>query len=323
MANSIKAKVFRYDPTVDAAPYYQDYDVPWQEDESGFMTGLQVLHYIYENVDPIAYDHNCRASLCGRCSMVIDGKPGLACYTPLQPGEHTFEPLEGLPIVRDLIVDRASYMRKFIDTAVAKKTVDPVVQSDPIDYDLYWNTLEYLNNCRECMCCYDVCPALQERSQWDYIGPGAMMQVAFRHLDPHDEADRVSEAVFSGLWNCDLCGKCSTVCPAQIDHMSLLSLLQSEAEDRGLKPKEMPKAVALGNGTPSSSGTATATASSSPRDAETIIKESCSEDGCHSESLIGFKTDASKADTRANKHATTHTDLSDEEKASLLSYFTE
>lgn len=236
MADSITARVFRYDPTVDDAPYYKEYEVPWQDDPSGFMTGLQVLHHIYENIEPIVYDYNCRGGLCGRCSMVIDGKPGLACYTPLKPGKHTFEPLEGLPIIRDLMIDRKPYMQKFIETGVAKKTLNPVVKSENIDYDLYWNTLEYLNNCRECMCCYDVCAPLMKRNEWDFIGPGAMMQVAFRHLDPHDEADRIEQAVFSGLWRCTSCSLCDKVCPAEIPLTKILTMMKAEAEQRGLKP---------------------------------------------------------------------------------------
>ncbi len=238
MAESIIAKVFRFDPSTDAAPYYKEYEVPYEDDGSGFMTGLQVLHYIYENIEPIAYDFNCRGSLCGRCSMRIDGKPGLACYTPLQPGEHTFEPLGNLPIIRDLIIDRKPFAKRFVESGVAKKTVNPVKKSEDIDYNLYWNTLERLNNCRECMACYDVCYALNNNNDWDYIGPGAMAQIAFRHLDPHDDADRIEQAVFSGLWKCILCGACSQVCPAQIDHVSLFRGMREEAERRGLKPSE-------------------------------------------------------------------------------------
>ncbi len=235
MADVIYAKIFRYDPSTDEAPYYEEYEVPFEPDASGFMTGLQVLQYIYEKIEPIVFDYNCRGGLCGRCSMVIDGTPGLACYTPLQAGEHTFEPLENLPIVRDLIVDRRPDMQKFVESQVAKKTVNPVQKSDDIDYDLYWNTLERLNNCRECMCCYDVWPVLKLDGS-EYIGPGAMAQIAFRHLDPYDEADRVEQAVFSGIWECLLCGECSKVCPAQIDHVSIFSLLRDEAEKRGMKP---------------------------------------------------------------------------------------
>lgn len=235
MEKNIIARVFRYDPSKDETPYYKEYTVPWQEDESGFMTGLQVLHYIYDNIESIAYDYNCRGSICGRCSMVIDGKPCLACYEPLGPGFHTFEPLEGQPIIRDLIIDRKPVMKRFIESEVSKKTLNPVQKSENIEYDLYWNTLERLNYCRECMICYDVCPALKVNDR-DYIGPGAMMQIAFRHLDPYDEADRIEQAVHSGIWKCVLCGSCELVCPAQIPHVRLLTLLRKEAEDRGLKP---------------------------------------------------------------------------------------
>ena len=64
--------------------------------------------------------------------------------------------------------------------------------------------------CRECMCCYASCPALQEQGLWEtYAGPGAIVQIAQRHLDPHDEADRVGQAVFAGAWNCLQCGACA------------------------------------------------------------------------------------------------------------------
>lgn len=236
MTDKIIARVLRFDPTMDEKPYFKDYEVPWQDDGSGIMTGLQVLHYIYENIEPIAYDYNCRGSICGRCGMIIDGVARLACYTKLTPGLHTFEPLRGLPVIRDLMVDKKPDMQKFVETHVAKKTLNPVTKSDDIDYDLYWNTLERLNNCRECMLCYDVCAALKAGSK-DYIGPGAMMQVAFRHVDPYDEADRVRQAVDGGLWKCVLCGSCDIVCPAQIPHVKLLTMLRGAAEKRGLKPE--------------------------------------------------------------------------------------
>lgn len=236
MEKQIIAKVYRFDPTTDDKPYYKEYIVPWQEDESDMMTGLQVLHYIYENIEPIVYDYNCRGSICGRCGMVIDGVARLACYTKLSPGEHTFEPLHGFPVIRDLMVDKNSAMQKFVETHVAKKTLNPVTKSEDIDYDLYWNTLERLNNCRECMICYDVCAALKVNDH-DYIGPGAMMQVAFRHVDPYDEADRVAQAVDSGLFKCVMCGSCDIVCPAQIPHVKLLSMLRDAATERGLKPE--------------------------------------------------------------------------------------
>jgi len=63
-----------------------------------------------------------------------------------------------------------------------------------------------------------------------------MAQVAKRFIDPEDQADRVGQAAFSGIFDCTLCGKCSAVCPAEIPHVQLFTLLQQEAEKAGLKP---------------------------------------------------------------------------------------
>lgn len=229
----IIAKIFRYDPSVDAEPTFKTYEVPWED----YMTGLQVLHYINENFEPIGFDYCCRSSLCGRCSCMIDGRPFLSCSKALEPGEHTFEPLAGFPVIKDLVVDHSHVMEKVVATGLAPQTLTPPTELENIPYDLYWNTLEPLNMCRECMCCYTVCPPLQEENKWEsFIGPSAMAQVAMRYLDPKDQADRVSQAALSGIFDCTLCGKCSAACPAEIPHVKLFEMLQKAAEEKGLKP---------------------------------------------------------------------------------------
>jgi succinate dehydrogenase/fumarate reductase iron-sulfur protein len=229
----VVAKIFRYDPSIDAEPTYKTYEVPWEE----YITGLQVLHYIHENIEPIGFDYCCRSSLCGRCSCMIDGKPFLACEKALTAGEHTFEPLKGFPVIKDLVVDHSHIMEKVVATGLAPQVLETPTKLENIPYDLYWNTLEPLNMCRECMCCYTVCPPLQEDNKWEsFIGPSAMAQIAMRFLDPKEKGDRVSQAAFSGVFECTLCGKCSAVCPAEIPHKKLFEMLQQEAEKRGLKP---------------------------------------------------------------------------------------
>jgi succinate dehydrogenase/fumarate reductase iron-sulfur protein len=229
----IIAKIFRYDPSVDTEPTYQTYEVPWEE----YITGLQVLHYINENIEPIGFDYCCRSSLCGRCSCMIDGKPFLSCSKALTAGEHTFEPLTGFPVIRDLVVDHSHVMEKVAATGLAVETLEKHEKLENVPYDLYWNTLEPLNMCRECMCCYTVCPPLQEEHKWStFVGPSAMAQIGMRYLDPKDQADRVAQAALSGIFDCTLCGACSAVCPAEIPHVDIFTQLQKAAEERGFKP---------------------------------------------------------------------------------------
>jgi succinate dehydrogenase/fumarate reductase iron-sulfur protein len=229
----IIAKVFRYDPSVDAEPTYNTYEVPWKE----LITGLEVLVYINENYEAIEFDSCCRSSLCGRCSMMINGTPGLACWTALEPGEVTFEPLRGFPVIRDLITDHSKVMVKMVDAGLAVETNEEITKLPNIPYDMWVNTFEPLNLCKECMCCYAACPIIYEKKDFEsFIGPAALVQIGMRFFDPKDKSDRAAQAAFNGLFECSLCGDCSEVCPAYIDHVSIIKAMMEAATEAGLEP---------------------------------------------------------------------------------------
>ena len=99
-----RVKVFRFNPDTDAAPYYQDYEVPMDEN----LTVLFILKKIYCDIDQtLAFRENlCYKGGCLQCLMTIDGKPAKACSTLIEPGaELLVEPVFNSPVVRDLVVD--------------------------------------------------------------------------------------------------------------------------------------------------------------------------------------------------------------------------
>lgn len=101
----IKAKVFRYEPSVDPEPRYQTYAVPFKEG----LSAMDVLDYIYQNLDSSLayYDHaGCALGICARCTARINGKPGLLCQTLVGKVELTLEPLNADRVVRDLVTRR-------------------------------------------------------------------------------------------------------------------------------------------------------------------------------------------------------------------------
>ncbi|MDP3044279.1 MAG: 2Fe-2S iron-sulfur cluster-binding protein, partial [Bacillota bacterium] len=71
--------VFRYNPTTpEIKPCMQSYQLK----EAGGMTMFVALTKIREEQDPsLMFDFVCRASICGSCAMLINGKPRLACKT--------------------------------------------------------------------------------------------------------------------------------------------------------------------------------------------------------------------------------------------------
>ncbi|WP_304425788.1 succinate dehydrogenase/fumarate reductase iron-sulfur subunit [uncultured Adlercreutzia sp.] len=229
-------KVFRFDPTTDAEPHYDTYTVP--NEEHG--TVLQAIHYVNDNIEPIGFDYSCRGGLCGRCACSVDGTPGLACYTLLEHNATvTVEPLPGFPVIKDLLVDRGTVTRKIDEADLTVSTVASLEREDlpALDYELYWETLERAQMCRECGSCYSVCPVYGADSA-GYAGPAAFSQMAIRHLDGLDQRDRVWQAVMGGVFRCMLCDKCSEVCPAGIKHVDLHQMFRDEAKARGIVPQD-------------------------------------------------------------------------------------
>ncbi|MCL2112290.1 MAG: 2Fe-2S iron-sulfur cluster-binding protein [Clostridiales bacterium] len=99
-----KVKVFRYYPDVDAAPYYQTYEVEMDEN----LTVLFILKKIYSEMDQtLAFRENlCYKGGCLQCLMTINGAVAKACSTLIKPGEEVLvEPVFKSPVVRDLVVD--------------------------------------------------------------------------------------------------------------------------------------------------------------------------------------------------------------------------
>jgi len=73
---TIKAQILRkFD---DGSFKFREYEVPFIEG----MSVLNVLNYVYENVDSeLAYFVSCRIGLCGRCDVIVNGEAVQACNT--------------------------------------------------------------------------------------------------------------------------------------------------------------------------------------------------------------------------------------------------
>lgn len=232
----MKITVKRYDPSKDAAPYDVAYDVPHSGDD--YMTALEALVYIHENIEPLAFDYACRGRMCGRCSMTVDGKPCLACVHVIDDSDHAIEPLAGLPVVKDLIVDK-SKIQEEISKSYHRVRYQPCDLEDIQTYNMEdAEDIAAIQYCARCQVCTAGCPARMMLGS-EYIGPSHMLAIALRHFDPYDQADRIVEAVQGGLWSCTMCGTCTSLCSQiEIDHVAIWQKLRDEATARGLIVKK-------------------------------------------------------------------------------------
>ena len=54
----------------------ETYDIDGIEPDMSFLEMMDQLNekLIGENIEPVAFDHDCREGVCGMCSMVINGE---------------------------------------------------------------------------------------------------------------------------------------------------------------------------------------------------------------------------------------------------------
>jgi fumarate reductase iron-sulfur subunit/fumarate reductase (CoM/CoB) subunit B len=227
----MKLSIQKFDPSIDREPYYKDYEVPWEE----YLTALAAFVYIDETIEPLAHDFSCRGRNCGRCSVMVDGEPVTSCTKVLTDAPHIIEPLKGVPVIRDLVVERRAMQDRISRISLRERanqlTIDDVMA--PVPYETY-EKLDGFERCSRCLVCNASCP-VRDTMPDRYIGPAGMVAIALRHEDPYDEGDRITQAVQEGMWNCIMCGKCDEVCHTlEIDHVGTWQKLRDEASIRKL-----------------------------------------------------------------------------------------
>lgn len=210
------ATVYRFDPERDASPAYRVYEYQWEEGQNV----LEVLLHIQRQDPSFAFLYGCREHHCGLCGVMVDGKAGMACKTNARPGM-TIEPLRGLRVVKDLVVDRGE-----IDCC--KDSLQPylhrkegaVPHPEQLDPEAY-QTCRAACRCVECLCCMASCPVWQ-RHRNTFAGPALLVLEAQYRLDGRDSAERGRLLQDLGIDACVGCGACSRACGYQVDPCGII-----------------------------------------------------------------------------------------------------
>lgn len=209
--------VLRTDPDGGEEPRFESFEVPHEGED---LTVLAGLLWIQDHLDgTLAFRYSCRGAVCGSCAMVINGELGLACRTHLValPREITLEPLPNLPVLRDLVVDMATFWEGW-----AKVRPWLVRLTDPPEKEILQSPeerdrIEQYINCILCAACQGACP-IRHRNR-DYIGPAAL---AALHRFADDSRDERGKNALSdvdtgdGVWGCRTAFRCIDACPKHV-----------------------------------------------------------------------------------------------------------
>jgi succinate dehydrogenase / fumarate reductase iron-sulfur subunit len=198
------------------------------------MTVLDALEDIKHGQDAsLTYRRSCRSGICGSCAMRINGLAKLACKTRAiteveRQGEVLVEPMENMPLIRDLVVDMGEFWRE-IDRATPwlewNKTLEASTQENQLT-DTQQQISGKLADCIMCGCCFSDC--VSRVFDKNFTGPASLAKVHRFVADPRDKSGpkRIPALLGLGLWSCTHCYFCWSQCPRDVRPVAAISELR-------------------------------------------------------------------------------------------------
>ena len=215
---NVRLKILRFDPSGDEEPWWGDYEVEMEPTERV----LDALHYIKWYQDSsLALRRSCAHGICGSDAMVINGVNLLACKVLVRDLKQpiTVEPMRGLPIIRDLVVDMEPFfagyraVKPWLITDSREKVPERERLQSPEERERYDDTTK----CILCAACTTSCPIYW--ADGEYVGPAAIVNAHRFIFDSRDTgADERIEILSSrgGVFKCRTVFNCTPACPRGI-----------------------------------------------------------------------------------------------------------
>lgn len=217
---TVTFRVRRFNPEVSAEATWEDFQLEIDPKERV----LDGLHKIKWDVDgTLTFRRSCAHGICGSDAMRINGKNRLACKTlikDINPEKPiTVEPIKGLTVLKDLVVDMEPFFQAYRDVMpflITKDTNEPTRErlQSAEDRERFDDTTK----CILCAACTSSCPVFWNDGQ--YFGPAAIVNAHRFIFDSRDEAGEQRLEILNdrdGVWRCRTTFNCTDACPRGIE----------------------------------------------------------------------------------------------------------
>jgi succinate dehydrogenase / fumarate reductase, iron-sulfur subunit len=220
----VKLRIRRFNPETDKKPWWGEYTL---NDVQRSDSVLDLLHRVkWEQDGTLTLRRSCAHGVCGSDAMRINGANALACktlVTRLAGKGDTLkiqvEPILGLPLIKDLIVDMEPFFDHYKSVLPYLITDAPTPEDgrerlqSPEDRARFDDTTK----CILCAACTTSCPSFWADDR--YVGPAAIVQAHRFVFDTRDEGFEDRLEVLSdtfGVWRCRTIFNCTNACPREI-----------------------------------------------------------------------------------------------------------
>ena len=212
----VTLRIHRFNPEKDQKPWWGEYAAEVEPDERL----LDALYYVKSYVDgTLTFRHSCVHGVCGSDAMRINGRNTLACQVLIKNlgPTITIEPLPGLRVVKDLLVDMERFFELYQSIHPYFISYSPPPEKERLQTRQDRLRFDDTTKCILCACCTSSCP-----SYWanpDYVGPAAIVNAHRFVFDSRDEGAYERLEILGsrdGVWRCRTIFNCVAACPRNI-----------------------------------------------------------------------------------------------------------
>ncbi len=182
---------------------------------------LDLLEFVKSHMDgTLSFRRSCAHGVCGSDAMRINGRNKLACKVLVKElgREITVEPILGLPVLKDMIVDMNQFFASY-------RSVMPYLINDKVPADgkerlqspEQRERFDDTTKCIMCAACTTSCPVFW--ADGEYVGPATIVNAHRFIFDSRDMAANERLQILSGregAFRCRTAFNCTEACPREI-----------------------------------------------------------------------------------------------------------
>ncbi len=212
----VTLRIRRYNPEGDGESHFETYTLEAEPNDQV----LDLLNRVKWYQDgTLSYRRSCAHGICGSDAMRINGVNRLACKTLVKDvgAQITVEPILGLPVIKDLIVDMEPFFEHYRSVMPYFVNDEPPPERERLQSQEERARYDDTTKCILCAACTTSCPSFW--ADGEYLGPAAIVQAHRFVFDSRDQAAAERLAILSqqeGVWRCRTAFNCTLACPRDI-----------------------------------------------------------------------------------------------------------
>ncbi len=212
----VTLRIRRFNPEVDSRPHDETYTV--EAEPTDRVLDLLTVVKGYQD-GTLAYRRSCGHGVCGSDAMRVNGVNRLACKVLVKElGDHiTVEPLLGLRVIKDLIVDMEPFFEHYRAVKPYLVNEEPEPPRERLQTPEQRERYDDTTKCILCAACTTSCPSFWGSDA--YVGPAAIVQAHRFIFDSRDRAAGERLEILNqqmGVWRCHDIFNCTRACPRDI-----------------------------------------------------------------------------------------------------------